>query len=68
MISLEVRKGVDNAKEMLLGAQRAWIGTSLRRARVSKALTELHVIKNNSCKSEKDVGYTRATILYAQVE
>jgi hypothetical protein len=67
MLSHEVRKGVENTKETLVGAQRSWIGTSLRRARISKALTELHVIESNSCQSEMDVGYCRATKLWAQV-
>jgi hypothetical protein len=67
MLSLKVLKGVENAKQTLLSAQKSWVGTSLRRARISKALAELHVIENNSCQSEMDVGYSRATKLWAQV-
>jgi len=66
MISFKVRKGVKEAREMLLNAQRPGVGTSLRRARISKALTELHVLEN-ACKSEREVGRCKSAILSAQV-
>ncbi|KIM28747.1 hypothetical protein M408DRAFT_69128 [Serendipita vermifera MAFF 305830] len=65
MASPDVQKGIDNAKEILHTASRPGIGTSLRRARIGKALVELHTTQNK-CQNEMDTGFYRTTLLAAQ--
>lgn len=66
MASISVQRGVKSAKETLQRASLPGIGTSLRRARISKALSDLHTIESQ-CRSEEDIGHCKVVILLAQV-